>query len=60
MARKTTIRWLKESEEQDYPAALSYLSVTFKPKVAAVLMHSEICIWQQKGRGLIRALKTPY
>jgi hypothetical protein len=35
MAKKTTIRWLDAPEAQDYPAALSYLSLTFKPKTAA-------------------------
>jgi len=35
MAKGTTVRWLDEPEEQDYPAALSYLSLMFPPKAAA-------------------------
>ena len=36
--RPTTIRWLDQPEEQDYPAALSYLSLTFPESGAAALV----------------------
>ena len=32
MGKKTTIRWFKESEEHDYPAAACYLSLLFEEK----------------------------
>jgi len=35
MAKTPPIRWLEEPEEQDYPAALSYLTLLFEPKAAA-------------------------
>jgi len=36
MAKKTEIKWLSEPEEQDYPAALSYLSLIYQDKQAAL------------------------
>jgi hypothetical protein len=35
MAKKTAIRWLDEPNTLNYPEALSYLSLVFKPKTAA-------------------------
>jgi hypothetical protein len=35
MAKTTSIQWLKEPEPQDYPAALSYLTLVCEPKVAS-------------------------
>jgi hypothetical protein len=34
MLKKGTITWLDEAEAQDYPAALSYLTLVFDPKQA--------------------------
>src|SRR5215510_13117643 len=35
-----TIRWLDEPEEQDYPAALSYLELSYPPATAKALVQS--------------------
>lgn len=37
MADKATIQWLSEPEAQDYPAAVSYLSLLYDDKTAAEL-----------------------
>jgi hypothetical protein len=46
MSKKTRIRWLDAPEKHDYPAAESYLSLTFEPQVArqlvAALEHAGI------------------
>jgi len=34
MTKIVNVKWLKESEEQDYPAALSYLSLIFNNQTA--------------------------
>ena len=34
MSKSIKIKWLNEPEEQDYPAALSYLSLIYSEKVA--------------------------
>ncbi|MDD5267140.1 MAG: hypothetical protein PHO08_08425 [Methylococcales bacterium] len=34
MSKKVQIKWLKEPEEQDYPAALSYLSLLYDEQTA--------------------------
>lgn len=39
MDSKTTIKWLAKPEEQDYPAAESYLSLIYDSKTAADLSH---------------------
>jgi hypothetical protein len=35
MSRNARIKWLAEPEEQDYPAAKSYLSLIYKERTAA-------------------------
>jgi hypothetical protein len=35
VSKKVKIKWSKEPEEQDYPAALSYLSLLYDEKAAA-------------------------
>ena len=35
MSKKVEIKWLSEPEEQDYPAALSYLSLLYDKRTAA-------------------------
>jgi hypothetical protein len=35
MAKDVKINWLNQPEEQDYPAALSYLSLIYNPQSAA-------------------------
>ncbi len=39
MAKDTVINWLKEPEEHDYPAALSYLGLIYDEAAAAVLVN---------------------
>ena len=36
---KTTINWLKEPEEHDYPAALSYLCLIYDEAAAAAIVN---------------------
>ena len=38
MSKKTRIRWLGAPEQHDYPAAESYLSLTFEPQMARQLV----------------------
>ena len=37
MAKKAKIKWLREPQEHDYPAARSFLSLTFEPQAAGQL-----------------------
>jgi len=39
MSKKVEIRWLSQPEAQDYPAALSYLSLIYQEKQAALLVR---------------------
>lgn len=39
MGNKTEIKWLEAPEEQDYPAAESYLSLVYDSQTAASLSH---------------------
>ena len=39
MAKATPINWLKEPEEHDYPAALSYLSLLYDEAAAAAIVN---------------------
>lgn len=39
MAKKAKIKWLREPQEHDYPAALSFLSLTFEPQAAGQLVE---------------------
>jgi len=58
MARaKIRIKWLEEPEEHDYPAAESFLSLIFKPKVVsrAVGQLRSAPITQFKARDIFRA-----
>jgi hypothetical protein len=36
---RETIKWLDAPEEHDYPAALSYLSLLYRPKVAKTIVE---------------------
>jgi len=38
MSKETRIRWLGAPEKHDYPAAESYLSLTFEPQMARQLV----------------------
>jgi len=37
--KKTKIRWLRRPQQHDYPAAQSYLSLLFPPRVAMALVR---------------------
>ena len=39
MAKKAKIKWLREPQEHDYPAARSFLSLTFEPQAAGQLVE---------------------
>ena len=39
MSKDTKIQWLSEPEEQDYPAALSYLSLLYDEQTAATYVN---------------------
>ncbi len=39
MAKATAINWLKEPEEHDYPAALSYLNLLYDEAAAAAIVN---------------------
>jgi uncharacterized protein (DUF1015 family) len=51
--------WLDEPEEHDFPAALDYLELNFKPEVAAILVdklkNAETII--KKSKDILRASK---
>ncbi len=55
------IKWLKKSEEHDYPAALSYLSLLYPPKAAeehvAKLRRARVS--QFKSKDIFRASRLP-
>ena len=55
------IRWLKESEEHDYPAALSYLSLLYPEKIAEehVAKLKRARIVQFKAKDIFRASRLP-
>ncbi len=51
-------RWKSEPEEQDYPAARSYLSLLVSPAEArryAKLLAAEERLWHYKAKDLLRA-----
>ena len=52
MGEKVDIRWLDEPEDQDYPAAQSYLALTFDEKTAAgyvdKLKHASVAGFKAK------------
>lgn len=55
------IKWLKKSEEHDYPAALSYLSLLYPQKVSkeyvTKLKHAQVS--QFKSKDIFRASRLP-
>ena len=52
MSKEVEIKWLNEPEEQDYPAALSYLSLLYEEQTATIcvdkLKHSSITVFKAK------------
>ena len=57
MAQKTKIIWLSQSEEHDYPAAMSYLSLLHDGKKAAMYVHQlrRASIFKFKAKDIFRA-----
>jgi hypothetical protein len=57
MAKATSIQWLKEPEPQDYPAALSYLTLVCEPKVASryVKKLRAAAVEEYKAKDIFRA-----
>lgn len=56
-ASRTSIRWLGEPEHQNYPAALSYLSLIYRPKTAkAIVAKLEAAVVSEyKAKDVFRA-----
>ncbi len=54
---KSAIRWLKEPEEHDYPAALSYLRLSYPSKAAKgfVKKLESASVTQFKSKDIFRA-----
>ena len=57
MSKEVEIKWLSEPEEQDYPAALSYLSLLYNEQTAAgyVKKLKTATISQFKAKDIFRA-----
>ena len=57
MSKKVDIKWLKEPEDHDYPAALSYLSLIFDEKGAAGLVDKlrRAAMSEFKAKDIFRA-----
>jgi hypothetical protein len=57
MVKKGLITWLDEAEEQDYPAALSYLTLAFDPKQAKAYVGRlrAARIFEYKAKDIFRA-----
>jgi hypothetical protein len=55
--KNNTIQWLKEPEEHDYPAALSFLSLTYDESTAAQFVEKLrlATISQFKAKDIFRA-----
>jgi hypothetical protein len=57
MSKNVQIRWLSEPEKQDYPAALSYLSLIYKEPIAKTYVKAlkRAATFQFKAKDLFRA-----
>ncbi len=57
MTKKVEIKWLKEPEDHNYPAALSYLSLIYEEKLAAeyVARLHKADISEFKSKDIFRA-----
>ncbi len=57
MSKTVKIKWLKAPEKQDYPAALSYLSLLYREQVAAncVKKLKRAAISEFKAKDVFRA-----
>lgn len=61
MSRKVVIKWLGEPEEHDYPAALSYLCLSYDEKTANAHVNSlkRATISEFKAKDIFRASGLP-
>jgi hypothetical protein len=64
MSKKTSvekIKWLKEPEDHDYPAAASYLSLIFTEKEASTFVErlKRAVVAEFKAKDVFRALRLP-
>lgn len=57
MSKKAEIKWLDEPEEQDYPAALSYLSLIYDAETAAAYVSKlqSAAMTEFKSKDIFRA-----
>jgi hypothetical protein len=57
MSKKVKIKWLSEPEKQDYPAALSYLSLLYDKRKAAACVKNlkRAAISEFKAKDIFRA-----
>lgn len=57
MAKKVEIKWFKEPEDHNYPAALSYLSLIYEEKQAADYVNrlKKAAISEFKSKDIFRA-----
>jgi hypothetical protein len=58
---RNEIKWLSEPEEQDYPAALSYLSLLYDKKKAAAYVNKlkRAAVSEFKAKDIFRASGLP-
>jgi hypothetical protein len=61
MSKKTKIKWSSEPEKQDYPAALSYLSLLYDKRkaTACVKQLKRASITKFKAKDIFRASGLP-
>jgi hypothetical protein len=59
--KSPTYKWLKKPEEQDYPAALSYLSLLYDERTAATCVHKlkRASVCEFKAKDVFRASGLP-
>ena len=59
--KKTDIKWLKEPEEHDYPAAVSYLRLIYTDSKALLFVESlkNIGMTEFKVKDIFRASRLP-
>jgi disulfide oxidoreductase YuzD len=57
MSKNIKIRWLSEPEKQDYPAALSYLSLIYQEPIADAYVNKlkRAATFQFKAKDIFRA-----
>ena len=61
MTKATTIGWLPEPEDHDYPSAISYLSLLMEPEEAEIIVKAlhKAPMSTYKARDIFRASGLP-